>query len=163
MPLSPEDEITGSEEIINYGDIIARIAMLRPWHVEDTLIPESAIADPSIASYVTREEAEAHVAAHGPGVQTELEVVEWRDESEELAALRNLEAEMRSLNEASGRASAINEDYMDAFVRDELESAYGSDAVDGLDSWLKWDEIRAAKEEGMSQTTYRGRTYYLTP
>ena len=160
--LTPEDEITGSEDLINLPEVRERIKMLKPFHVENTRIPESALADPSIASYATREEAEAHVAVHGPGVRDELEIVEWSDEAEELAALRELEAELSHLA-ASDHTSAINEDYLDTFVRDELDDAHGADTISALDPYLAWDAIQLDRVAGLSRISYRGGTYYLVP
>jgi hypothetical protein len=171
MQLTRDDEITSSEPIINYDDIAPRLAVLRPWHVEDTRVPETAFTDPTVGAFASYLSAATFTAlanvrallADLTELPLPLEVTEYTDESDEQAALRELEAEMRYLHKASGRASAISDDHMPEFCEDELCDAYGHDAIEALWSYLKWDEIRAAREMDMTETTYRGGTYYLTP
>ena len=160
----PTDEITGSEDVITLDEVTARIAALKPFHVEDTRVPETAMADPSIASYKTREEAEHHVSVHGPGVRVHLAVVEYDDESEELTALRELEQDMR--RHAGGYEGtspvAVHESHLTDFIRDRLEDVYGEEAVGATACHTDWDAVAAEHAIDMTATRYRVSRYYIT-
>jgi hypothetical protein len=160
----PNDEITGSEDVIALDEVTARIAALKPFHVEDTRVPETAMKDPSIASYTTREKAEWHVSVHGEGVREHLEVVEYADESEELAALHELEEAMRGHTGGSEGMNprAVHERHLADYVRDELEDVYGEEAIASTACHTDWDAVAAEHATDMTATRYRGSLYYIT-
>lgn len=158
----PGEEFTGSEDLINLTDVRARIDALKPFHVEDERLdpqrPRPA-HDHTVRSFTTREEADAWIASDDAGEPREFyQTMEWTEESDELAALKGLEATMAELG--SERASAIHEGYSLAFVRDELEDIYG-EAYGELDSFIDWDGYRTARLP--VRYSFRGQDYYLIP
>jgi hypothetical protein len=161
--LSADDEITGSENMISLDEVTARLKALRPFHVEDTRVPESAVADPTVAAFATEEEAEDHIAACGPEVQAVLEVVEYSDESEELAELRDLEAEMRAhTGGQGGQVTALRESYLEEFVQDEAADIGGIGPDSYLFGYVRWASLAQARTIDMSPVTFRGSEYWIT-
>jgi hypothetical protein len=156
MPaLTPAEEITHSEPIINLSDVQARLAVLRPFHVEDTrLYPQPS--DAIVASYSTREEAEAYLTTQDEDVRPYLEVIEDDDESNEQAALQQLETELAGLG---GHASAISDGYLLEFVQDEAEDIYGD--LGDLQRYVDWG--RYAADRADRTVDYRGGTFHLIP
>lgn len=133
--ITPDDEITYSEKLLNLSDVTARIRYLTAHDCRNP-DPDGEGCDSNFAC----------PSCYG-------------DAEEELAALRELETEMTDVGE---NASAIGENYMDEFIYSELDGIYG-EAVKALSSYLDWDSIRGDRESDMTETTYRGGTYYLAP
>jgi hypothetical protein len=159
MPgLEPEDEITSSEDLISLTEVRARIEHLRPYHVEDTRVPESAVTDPTVEAFGTEVEATAYMQDN---FQPYLMVVTFDDEAEELTALRALESEMSG--QGSKRVSAINEDYLRTAVEDDTEGMVGADAISVLGEYVDWDRMTDERRAQLTEVTYRGTVFYLEP
>jgi hypothetical protein len=162
-PLTPDDEITGSEDTITLDEVTARLKAIRPFRVEDTQVPETAMHDPAVEACVTREDAEDYIAAQPEDEQEHLEVVEYSDESYELAELRDLKAEMRAHTGGhSGHVTAVREDHLEDYARDTLESIYGEEAIDSVGCHVNWEAVAAEMAIDMTATTFRGSSYYIT-
>ena len=125
------------EDLINYSDVTARIAYLesRDCHQPD------------------REE---YPCAGWYDCPTCDEASE-----RELTSLRDLEEAMRPANEASDRATAIRDDYLETFVRNEADDLVG-DGLNFLESYVKWDELTADRAAEMKEITFGSTTYYIT-
>jgi hypothetical protein len=159
--LEPEDEITSSEDLISLTEVRARIAYLKPYHVEDTRIPESSVADPTVEAFGTEEAAEEFRADQDEDLRPHLVVVTYTDEAEELTALRGLEAEMSRTG--SERVSAINESYLRTVVEDDTEGMVGADATAVLGEYTDWARMTEDRKNQLTQITYRGTVFYLEP
>ena len=122
--MSATDEITSTEDLINYSDVTARIAYLE-----------------NITASLARD------------------LEEW--EAGELAALRDLAADMEPVNEYAGRATAIHDEYMTEFVQNEADDIAGIGTDSYLFSYVNWDELASDRTMGMTVTTYLGTTYYI--
>lgn len=79
---------------------------------------------------------------------------------EELTALRALEEEMRPAREASGRASALRDSYLETFVRGEIDDVVG-DGLSIVDSYIRWDDLIADRRGEMTETTFMSTTYFI--
>lgn len=154
--LTPADEITSNEELVNLADVLARIPEIRPFRVADSRLDANA---PPLAAYAAEADAEAYIAAQGENIRPFLIVDEYEDESDELTALRRLADEMTPLG---SHASAISEGYLMTFLRDELDGLYGSNVLTTLDSYVDWDRYRDDRAAEMTRTEYRDGVFYLT-
>jgi hypothetical protein len=131
--ITAADSLTG-EDLINIEDVTARIA-----HLEAHDCHRTDFAD-WCSDY------ECATCDDGSG--------------QELTALRELLAEMEPVNDASGRASAIRDSYMEKFVRDEIEDV--TEGLEYVSGFIKWDELTADRQGEMTETTFLGTTYYIT-
>ena len=120
------------EDLINYDDVTARLAYL-----------------------------ESH-DCHRADWCADYECATCDDASgNELADLRDLEEAMRPANEASGRASAIRDSYLETYVREEADGITGIGET-FLDSYVRWDDLAADRAAEMEEVAFRGTAYYIT-
>lgn len=135
---TPESTSLEDEDLINYGDVTARIA-----HLESTGQGCSVAVAPGSCELMDCPRCEGAARA-------------------ELEALHELQDEMKPVNEYSGRASAIRYSYVDTFARDEIEDVAGIDAVSILGPYVDWDRLREARQGEMTETTFLGTVYFIT-
>ena len=159
--LEPEDEITSSEDLISLAEVKARVGYLKPFHVEDLRIPESAVTDPTVAAFATADEAEGYRVRQPDGEREHLTVCTWTDEAGELAALRSLLAAMEATG--SERVAAINAGYLRTVVEDDAEGRAGADAVAILGAYVDWDRMTEDYKAQLTRVAYRGTAFYLEP
>lgn len=133
--MSDESQILDGDDLINLTDVTARIAYLE---ARDCREPDRET--PCVNGY---------------------ECPTCNDDGRELEDLRTLAADMKPANEASGRASAIRDSYLETFVRDELEDIYGQEVFATLDSYINWRELTEDRAAEMTEVTFRGTTYYV--
>lgn len=127
------------EDLINYTDVTARIGYLE---AHNCRIPNRADDDyPCVFGY------ECATCDQATG--------------NELEDLRTLESGMAPLNEASGRASAIRDSYLETFIRDEADDIAGI-GESYLNEYVRWDELTADRAAEMEEITFRGTAYYIT-
>src|SRR5690242_15945476 len=94
------DEITGTEDIINYPDVKERLAELKPWHVDDYRdAPSFPVSHPA---FPTEAEALQYIAGQPEGDRGHLEAWEDTDESEEREALLGLAESFEGVSSYSG-------------------------------------------------------------
>jgi hypothetical protein len=134
--MSDKTEPLDGEDLINYTDVTARIAYLesRDCHEPDR-------ETPCVNNY---------------------ECPSCNDDGQELEDLRSLESDMADVNSYAGRASAIRDSYMETFARDELEGIYGEEVFATLETYVNWDLLTGDRAGEMTETTFRGTTYYIT-
>ena len=87
--------------------------------------------------------------------------MEWDDESDELTALRALEAELTAMG--TGNAVAIRAEAWPDMARDDAEGMYGADAIAGLDAYIDWDRYQADAAADMTEIKVRGTDYLVSP
>jgi hypothetical protein len=153
--LTPDDEITSGEELVNLADVRARIDVLRPWKVADTRL---GINDPVFTAFASEDDADAYIAAQGENLRSFLTVDEYAEEAEELTALRDLLTAMEPLGE---RASAISEDYLMQFLTNELEDLYGQEVFATMSNYINWNRYRDDRANEMTRFIYRDGMFYL--
>jgi hypothetical protein len=152
--LEPEDEITSDEDLILLAEVRARIAALKPYHVEDTRILRRFAEE----AFGTRETADSWLAGQEADLRPHLEVVTWSAEEEELLALKALEAAMAALGE---NTTAINEGYVRTVVEDDTEDITGAVAIEILGEYVDWERMTEDRKAVLTQVMYRGTGFYL--
>jgi hypothetical protein len=158
MALDLDDEITGTEDLIDIREVRGRIERIHPFHVEDSRTGPGATPGYQLPDYTERADAQAWIGSQNESWHRYLVVIEYAHELAELAELGQLERTMVS----AGATTAIRTNYLGAFARDEIASTYGQDAVTALDRYLNWDLITYHRARDLAQTTFRGTRYYLT-
>ena len=162
-PNDPDDEMTGSEAMILWSEVEARLKVLRPFHVEDTRVPATAMQDPTVEECVSREDGVAYIEGQPEDIRQHLEVVEYGDESDELEALRGLRDDMLQHMGGEGDwATAVHEGHLNDHVRNELEGIYGEEAIGATACHTDWDAVSAEHAIDMTSTRFRGSDYYIT-
>jgi hypothetical protein len=137
--LTPDDEIAGSEDMIGLDEVTARIKYM-----------------------------EAHDCAGEREGEDGCESVGscpscYGEAEEELAALRELEAEMRAHTGGQGdRATAIHESYLEEFVQEEAADIEGISPDSHLFGYVRWSDLARARTIDMSPATFRGSEYWIT-
>jgi hypothetical protein len=137
MIMSDASQPLDGEDLINYGDVTARINYLKTY---DCHRPDRA--DFPCANF--------HACPT------------CNDGGKELEDLRSLAASMAEVNRYAGRASAIRDSYAETFVRDELEGIYGEEVFATLETYIDWSTLTGDRAAEMEEVTFRGTTYYIT-
>ena len=68
---------------------------------------------------------------------------------------------MRPANEASDRATAIRDDYLETFVREEADDITGI-GESYLDAYVNWGKLTADRAAEMEEITFGSTAYYIT-
>jgi hypothetical protein len=152
---SPDDEITGSEDLISLADVRARLAVLKPFHVEDT----RTHAD--LGAHASQDSAHDWISEQDDETWPDLEVVSYDEELDEQDELRQLEAELTAMG--TDNAVAIRASAWPDMARDDAEGMYGADALAGLDAYIDWDRYQADQATDMTEIKFRGTDYYVSP
>jgi hypothetical protein len=138
----PDDEITGSEDIISVKDVKERIGCLRPFRLE---FDNGDFPASGFAFYL---EAKEWIINH-PVI-----VIEDGDESDELEALQALLPDLEGVSDDS---YLVNDDYLIEWVQDENELSEDSP----LFMFVNWEAVANTYKSDMNYVGFRGSTYWV--
>ncbi len=146
---SPDEQILGSEDIINVSDVRLRIGKLFPYHVES-----EDTSDVSLAAFKTREEGE-HWITQQPPADIAKVVFEYSWEADELTALTQLLADLGDVSDSSW---LVHDGYLVTYVQDYSEM---SDECP-LFMYVDWEQVADdLYRGGHDSVSFRDSTYWV--
>jgi hypothetical protein len=149
---SPDDEITGTEDIIRKSDVLERIDRIKPWHVENKDYV-------SLAEFRNLQEADEWIKNQPPAPEGDYygTPVEYDDESAELGSLHELLVDMPG----SDASFAVHEDYMEEYAQEEACSLDNVTSESLVYQYVDWDGVADSLKLDMQYTEFRGNDYWI--
>jgi len=141
---SPDDEITGTEDIININHVKERIPNIFPWHVEDETATD-------LGSFITERGAVNFI-----GDRAGLTAIEYPEDTAELEALKAL---LSDLGNVSDDSYLINDGYLEEYAQEDSSGEISEDSP--LFMFVNWKAVADAYKLDMLPVTFRGSDYWV--
>lgn len=158
---TPGDALDNSEDVIDSRDVIARMEELLPFKVEDTRIPESAVSDPVVEEFATEEEAADYIAGLPEDERGSFAVVEYSDESEELAALKDFARQGETMEDWNYGLVLVRDSYFTEYAK-EFATEVGDVKTDM--TWpynhIDWEAAAEELQTDYTDIEFSGVTYW---
>jgi len=146
---SPDDEITGTEDIIRISDVRTREASLRPWR-----IASYPSGEPLETSFHT--ERAARLALQAAVVREDEDVT---DELDALKVLLNEIPQGDVLTALRDARFLVSEDYLEEFAEKESGLSQDSPAY----GYVDWARMSQDMTADMTRVTFRDSVYWIRP